>query len=303
MSHFSRVFIASVLSLFVIAVAGAQQQVTRPAITGIASVEIVVTNVANARDFYQNTLRLAPAASGCSTEVAACLVVNDHQQVELVAAPSPAPSNLVAKIALATADIAQLRRYLVSKGLAPDPVSADANHVQHFGLRDPEGHVISFVQLPASHAYGKTPDQPSASLIHAGIIVRDRQAEDRFYKDILGFHLYWQGGMTEGETSWVAMQVPDGTDWLEYMLNIPPDASHHIIGVMNHISLGVSDIHAAKEQLIKNGWKPTEEPKIGRDGKWQLNLYDPDDTRVEFMEFKPVEKPCCSEFTGQQPAP
>jgi hypothetical protein len=87
------------------------------------------------------------------------------------------------------------------------------------------------------------------------------------------------------------------------MLNIPPDASHRIIGVMNHISLGVSDIHAAKEQLIKNGWKPAEEPKIGRDGKWQLNLYDPDDTRVEFMEFKPVEKPCCSEFTGRQPAP
>jgi len=302
-SHLSRVFIASVLSLFVIAVAGAQENITRPAITGIASVEIIVTNVTNARDFYQNTLRLAPAASGCSTEMTACLVVNDHQQVQLVAAPSPAPSNLVAKITLATADVAQLRRYLVSKGLAPDPVSADATHVQHFDLEDPEGHVISFVQLPASHAYGKAPGQPSAKLIHAGIIVRDRQAEDRFYKDILGFHLYWQGGMTDGETSWVAMQVPDGTDWLEYMLNIPPNASHRIIGVMNHISLGVTDIHATKEQLIKNGWKPVEEPKIGRDGKWQLNLYDPDDTRVEFMEFKPVQKPCCSEFTGRQPAP
>ena len=303
MSHLSRVFIASVLSLFVIAVAGAQENITRPAITGIASVEIIVTNVTNARDFYQNTLRLAPAASGCSTEMTACLVVNDHQQVQLVAAPSPAPSNLVAKITLATADVAQLRRYLVSKGLAPDPVSADATHVQHFDLEDPEGHVISFVQLPASRSSAKAPGQPSAKLIHAGIIVRDRQAEDRFYKDILGFHLYWQGGMTDGETSWVAMQVPDGTDWLEYMLNIPPNASHRIIGVMNHISLGVTDIHATKEQLIKNGWKPVEEPKIGRDGKWQLNLYDPDDTRVEFMEFKPVQKPCCSEFTGRQPAP
>ena len=30
------------------------------------------------------------------------------------------------------------------------------------------------------------------------------------------------------------------------------------------------------------------------DGKWQLNLYDPNLTRAELMEFKPVQKPCCS---------
>jgi hypothetical protein len=63
------------------------------------------------------------------------------------------------------------------------------------------------------------------------------------------------------------------------------------------------DIKTAKQQLVKNGWKPTEEPKVGRDGKWQLNLYDPDDTRTEFMEFKPAEKPCCSPFTGPHPGP
>ena len=55
-------------------------------------------------------------------------------------------------------------------------------------------------------------------MIHAGFVVHDRDAEDKFYKDLLGFHLYWQGGMKEGETDWVDMQVPDGTQWLEYML-------------------------------------------------------------------------------------
>jgi hypothetical protein len=101
----------------------------------------------------------------------------------------------------------------------------------------------------------------------------------------------------------VSLQVPDGGDWVEFMVNVSPNADHHTLGVMNHIALGVPDIHAAQQQLIKNGWKSTEEPKIGRDGKWQLNLYDPDDTRVEFMEFKPVEKPCCSEFTAPHPGP
>jgi len=35
----------------------------------------------------------------------------------------------------------------------------------------------------------------------------------------------------------------------------------------------------------------------------QLDLNDPDGTRVEFMEFKPVQEPCCSAYTGVQPTP
>jgi len=140
-------------------------------------------------------------------------------------------------------------------------------------------------------------------LIHAGFVVKDRAAEDHFYKDMLGFHVYWHGGMRDNETDWVDMQVPDGTDWLEYMLNVSPNADKRELGVMNHIALGVPDIKAAKEKLVKNGWKPGEQPQIGRDGKWQLNLYDPDDTRVELMEFTPVQKPCCSEYTGPHPKP
>ena len=41
--------------------------------------------------------------------------------------------------------------------------------------------------------------------------------------------------------------------------------------------------------------------KSGRDGKTQLNLYDPDLTRVEYMEFTPAGKTCCSEFTAAHP--
>jgi hypothetical protein len=99
------------------------------------------------------------------------------------------------------------------------------------------------------------------------------------------------------------MQVPEGTDWVEYMLNISPTADKRTLGVMNHISLGVPDIHAINDELAKAGVKPAEVPKIGRDGKWQLNLYDADQTRIEFMEFTPKQRPCCSEFTGPHPGP
>lgn len=299
----SRVLALTILISLLLTAATAQDQSSRPPITGIARVQLYVNDVAAARDFYEKKLGLPPASSGCAQEFDECLAVNDHQQIQLLAAPSPVPTNLVAKVMYATPDVAQMRRYLIAKGLAPNAISADENHIQHFSLTDPEGHVVSFIQLSKSASSAPGPGQTSSKLIHAGFIVRDREAEDHFYKDVLGFHLYWQGGMKDNEKSWVSMQVPDGTDWLEYMLNISPTADHHTIGVMNHVALGVVDINAVKAQLLNNGWKLAEEPKLGRDGKWQLNLYDPNDTRVEFMEFKPAQKPCCAEFTGTHPAP
>jgi len=281
----------------------AQEGPARPPITGIARVQIYVTESGKALAFYEKGLGFTDASSGCAEQIAACLVINNRQQIQLINAPSPVPDCLIAKVAFATTDVEKMRRYLAAKGFSPNPISSSDNGVKHFTLRDPEGHAVSFVEMQAPPAVSKAPAQISARLIHAGFIVHDRQAEDHFYKDVLGFHLYWQGGMRDNETNWVSMQVPDGTDWIEYMLNVAPDASHHVIGIMNHIALGVPDIQTAKQEFLKNGGKPGEEPKLGRDGKWQLNLYDPDDTRVEFMEFAPKEKPCCSEYTGTHPTP
>ena len=99
--------------------------------------------------------------------------------------------------------------------------------------------------------------------------------------------------MNDKETDWVDMRVPDGTDWLEYMLNVhSPDPQE--LGVMDHLALGVPSVKAGYETVIRRGLKPNEKPEIGRDGKWQLSLYDPNYTRVELMEPTPVEKPCCS---------
>jgi hypothetical protein len=63
---------------------------------------------------------------------------------------------------------------------------------------------------------------------------------------------------------------------------------------MHHLSLGVPSIQAGYKLALQRGYKGKEKPQIGRDGKWQYNLYDPNFTRVELMEPKPVQKPCCS---------
>jgi catechol 2,3-dioxygenase-like lactoylglutathione lyase family enzyme len=207
---------------------------------------------------------------------------------------------LLEEVGFWTDDVPGLERYLKSRDIAVERVG---DRFPTLVVRDPEGHRISFAHVVENSVASSAGSPIQPQIIHAGFVVHDRAAEDKFYKDILGFHVYWHGGRTDDETSWVDMQVPDGTDWIEYMLNVSPEASHKTLGVMNHIALGVPDIHAAQQQLIKNGWKGTEEPKIGRDGKWQLNLYDPDETRVELMEFKPTKEPCCSPYTGPHPGP
>jgi hypothetical protein len=42
--------------------------------------------------------------------------------------------------------------------------------------------------------------------------------------------------------------------------------------------------------------------QMGKDGKGQFNMYDPDGVRVELMNFHATEKPCCSPFTADDPA-
>jgi len=269
----------------------------RPKITGIAFVRAKVASFEK-DTFYSDVLRL-PRLS-CDIAGRKCFWVNAYQHIELLEANYSNGSNLLEAVGFYTSDVKGLRKHFVSHGLRPGEIVSDS----YFEIQDPEGHRLVFAGGPGGVAGSVMGGPPIAGrIIHAGWVVKDRAAMDKFYKDVLGFHLYWQGGMKEGETNWVSMQVPDGTDWIEYMLNVPENASKHLLGVMNHIALGVPSVREAANQLEKNGVKLPEPPKIGRDGKWQLNLYDPDETRVELMEFTPVEKPCCSEFLGPHPKP
>ena len=282
---------------------GGQEPAVRPPITGITHVRLWSADPPKSLDFYSKVLGLIPRDAGCAGTVRPCYLVSEHQQIALARTTFGSRANLLAEVAFATGDAVSMHRYLQAHNVAVSVVTRDFNGTVHFSLLDPAGLPVVFVQAPLHHQLTSTPGQVSTRLIHAGFVVYDRTAEDKFYKDLLGFRVYWHGGMKDGETDWVDMQVPDGTDWLEYMLSVSPTADKKELGVMNHIALGVPDIKAAREQLLKNGWKPGEDPQVGRDGKWQLNLYDPDDTRVELMEFTPVQKPCCSDYAGPHPKP
>jgi len=275
------------------------EDIKRPPITGIEYVRVYANDPMASQKFYTKELLLPEAK--CPEVDCARYQIGKDQYVEVVKADGNPDGMQV--IAFRTSDIETLRRYLAAHQVK---VPAAANKLKdggrEFEIADAEGHRVAFVEPRAS---GDQQGAISHRLIHVGFVVKDRGAMDRFYKDVLGFHLYWHGGMQPDRTDWVAMQVPDGTEWLEYMLNVRHDASHHEIGVMNHISLGVENMDATDAALQKTGWQPhgEEHKQIGRDGKYQLNVFDPDDVRVEFMNFTPSQKPCCAEFTGEHPKP
>ena len=226
--------------------------------------------------------------------------VNDHQYIEIFPELKSQTEDRLSHIAFETANIQQLRDYLASRGVpVPDTLRTGLDGNVSLMIKDPDGHNVEFVQyMPGSlHSrnFGKfqPPTRVSDHILHVGVTVQDRATADRFYREILGFREQWHGGATDDRTDWVAMRVPDGSDWVEYMLNAhDPDPKR--LGVMHHLSLGVPSVAASYQMVLDRGLKVAQPPKIGRDGRWQLNLYDPNLTRTELMEPKPVQMPCCS---------
>ncbi|HZQ18695.1 MAG TPA: VOC family protein [Terriglobales bacterium] len=296
------------LCAFVFIATGFAQSTDHPKITGIDHVDFYTTAPEATRDFYTQALGLS--ATGPIEPGQIQRYVVGTQWVGYSPTPNPNSPNRMDHIAFRTDNCAALRDYIAQHGiLVPNALTQWKDGSVSFTIKDPEGHKVEFIQVHGRIEISIRDLPVSRHMIHVGFVVHDRAAEDHFYKDILGFHIYWHGGMTADRDDWVAMQVPDGTDWLEYMLNIKPNADLRTTGVMNHISLGVKDMKQAATKVdaaiaqLPSGSKPRKDdkPKIGRDGKWQYNIYDPDQTRIELMEFTPAEKPCCSEFTGPHP--
>jgi len=275
----------------------------RPHILGIDHVSFYTTAPDGVKKLYGDRLGLAPGAPvepGCTVRY-----MIGRQWVGYSPAPDSKATDRMDHVAFTTDNIVALRRYLSEKGFKASQIQGQSDHSLSFAMNDPEGHHIEFVERDKDEPAPLAASSPvSRHMIHTGFVVYHRDAEDHFYRDTLGFRLYWHGADKSGTPDdWVAMQVPDGTDWLEYMLNQPERMDLQLTGVMNHISLGVADMKKAQAIMESHGWKPhgDEQAEIGKDGKWQLDVFDPDLSRVELMEFKNVQKPCCNDFTGPHP--
>jgi hypothetical protein len=200
----------------------------RPEITGIAFVRMYSADLKASDAFDGKTLGYRAVDDKGVVRYG----VNPSQWMEVEALPQGAPATRMPIVGLTTRDVPAMERYLAAHQVAVAGRVAGGGFV----VKDPEGNLIGFMQSGAMK--GKLEMSANAS----------SGREDGFYRKLLGFHTYWQGGQK-------------GTS-----------------------------ADCSKTQM-------------GRDGKVQLNLFDPALTRVEFMEFKPSGTVCCTAVMGKHPGP
>ncbi|MDR3751945.1 MAG: glyoxalase [Terracidiphilus sp.] len=307
-------FLAGAL-LAVLSVAAAAQlpdkPPARPRITGISHLAVYASDPAATDTFYREiagAVKLPDPENRDGVRYA----LSATQFVEVLPLPADAGINRLDHTAWNTEDAEGLRRYLGAKAWkVPPSVKKGADGSFWFDVKDAEGNKVEFVQPPSPLKPVDAPQAIGRHIIHVGFLVHSRSVEDIFYRDLLGFRPYWYGGRQDSEVDWVSQQVPDGHDWLEYMLvrdpsgsGIPAGTTQRSLGGMDHLSIGEVSVPetykmlAADNRLAGNA---AAQPKLGRDGKYQLNLVDPDGTRLELMDFHATEKPCCSPFTASDP--
>ena len=313
LSLMSNILIAALASTFCITFglssAGAQPP-AGPFITGISHMCVYSSDLAASERFYGHILGGMKGADPINPN-GIRFYFSATQFVEVLPLPANHGISRMGCVAYNTNNAGRLREHLLaSKIEGMSELYTGSEGTRWFQVKDPEGNHVRFIQSGELVVMSPEAKPIGSRVIHVGYVVHSRAAEDSFYKDLLGFKPYWFGAKQADHLDWISQQVPDGHDWLEYMMvgdgSSVPEAKvdQRQSGVLNHFSLGVRNMEEAVTTLIREDrLSPRHDgPQMGLDGKWQANLYDPDGTRVELMEFQPVTKPCCSPFTAASPA-
>lgn len=294
----------------------ADNNVPRPKILGVAHMALYVSDLTKARDFYENFLGYGEPFTlkrkGTDDERIVFIKINDYQYLELFA-EDPKNDGRLNHISIYTDNAQQMHDYLASKGVkVPEKVGKGQTGNSNYNIKDPDGHTVEIVQYEpdswTAREKGKfMPDtRISTHMAHVGVLIGPLAAAINFYHDVLGFEETWRGGGSPRQLSWVNMKVPDGTDYIEFMLyNSPPDDKQR--GTKNHICLVVPDIEKAVQTLearpARKNYKQAIEIKTGVNRKRQANLFDPDGTRVEIMEPNTIDGKPTPSSTAPPPKP
>jgi catechol 2,3-dioxygenase-like lactoylglutathione lyase family enzyme len=278
------------------ATASAQTTRRRPRITGLAHVALYVHDIQASRTYYRDVLgyeELLPLKNADGSLALTFFKINERQYVELFPEREPGGDRL-AHLAFEVDDVEGMRVYLRARGVkVPEGVSVGRVGNTAFTAMDPDGHTVEFLKYGAEGLMGKSTGtglsggRISVTMRHTGFLVGSLSASMAFYRDVLGFRETWRGSRDGKALDWVNLQLPDGDDYVEFMLygELPaPDRR----GSQNHVCLVVRDIEAAaataRERAPKAGYTLAIETKTGINRKRQLNLFDPDGTRTELME-------------------
>ena len=280
----------------------AQTAVERPKILGVAHMALYVKDLEKTRQFYEKFLgfgepfTLPPKGGGPGVRIA-FIKVNDYQYIEIFNEKDRGEGQLN-HVSIYTENAEKMRDYLASKGVeVPAKVGKGQTGNKNYNIKDPDGHIVEIVEYQPDSwtAREKGKFMPatriSDHIMHVGYLIGDLDKAMEFYHGILGFNEFWRGSGSPKMLSWVNMRVPEGEDYVEFMLynKLPPPNGR---GTKNHMSLTVPSAEKALAELKRRApglYDREMVIQVGVNKKRQINLYDPDGTRVELMEANTVD--------------
>ncbi len=297
-------FIKTILLLLLCSalVAFAAIQPKRPRLLGVAHMAVFVSDIEKSRTFYRDLLGFQEPYNLKNADGSLSMTffkVNEDQYNEVFPGLKPEQDRLN-HIAFQTDDAEALRVYLAAQGVkAPDKVNKVRIGNTSFNVKDPEGHTVEITQYEPSgwtrREAGKflSDSRISTRIMHVGIIVGDAPQATKFYGDILGLKEFWRGSSATAKTvSWINMRLPESQDYIEYMLYVEQPAPT-ARGSQHHICLEVPDIEKALARIEANPARKSHtrplEIRTGINRRRQLNLFDPDGTRIELMEPRTID--------------
>lgn len=268
----------------------------RPKILGIAHFSLLTDDLENAASLFTDYFGYAKPyiveRPGKPTMM--FVKISDRQYVEFT---KDDEQKLVkyCHTAFEVDDLEAMRIYLQMMGVKVPAAVSDAGFgFKYFFVTDFSGNEVEFVEytsngLLAEHKGEDLPDTRVSDIMrHVGWICKDLSKDLAFYGYILGFEEFWRGGEDYSKSQWIKLRMPDSpyNDYIEIML-YDHELDQVELGCLNHISLDVEDVPAAKALLdtrsLPAGCLPAEPQKIGACGYGQSNIYLKDKTRVEIM--------------------
>jgi len=283
------------LILVILTTLASAQTPERPRITGVSHIALFVHDIDKSRGFYKDFLGFGEPFKLDNPDGSLSLTfikVNDRQYIELFPEKEPNTDRLN-HISIETDNADAMRLYLKAHGIkVPDTTPKGRIRNSNFNIKDPDGHTVEIVQYEPDGLSmvnkGKFMDGPRISkrVMHVGIVVGSLDPAMKFYGDLLGFKEIWRGSRDGKTLNWINMKVPDGPDYVEFMLYDEFPTAR--LGTMHHLCLEVPDIEKAKADLesrpARKSYTRPMEISTGINRKRQMNLYDPDGTRSELME-------------------
>lgn len=261
-------------------------------LAGLAYVRYKVSDVEKARAFYTGILGYEAAFE---SPAVVSFRINEGQFVEIVPGLSPGEDERLDHVAFEATDLYALRVELNRRGVpvTMPQTTREGNRALH--LTDPDGHRIVFVQYMPGSLHRKAAGQAlsarriSTHLLHTGVSVAHEAHGLAFWRDKMGFTEIWRGGPEGQPVRYINLKTPGRRgDYIELMLHDQPPTRRQL-GSMHHICLEVPAIEPARAEVLQRGAPQTTEARIGRNRRWQLNLFDPDGTRTELMEPKTID--------------